>query len=69
MMSGQHKPLASQSSFLVAVTRIADKAMLVVNSCRDLERAVQHNPGEKTAALEVSALIALPKRFLSLKLY
>lgn len=67
MMSAQHKPLASQSSFLVAVTRIADKATLVVDSGRDLERAVQRNPGEKTAALEVSVLAALPERYLGLE--
>jgi len=64
MTSAYPKPLASQSSFLVAVTRIADGATLIIDSGRDLERAVQRNPGEKTAALEVAAL-PLPERSLS----
>jgi ATP-dependent exoDNAse (exonuclease V) alpha subunit len=68
MMSAQHKPLASQSSFLIAVTRIAGKATLVVDSGRDLERAVQRNPGKKAAVLEVNAPVALPKKYLSLEL-
>lgn len=53
MMSAREGALASQSTFLVAVTRIADKATLVVDSGRDLERTVLRNTGEKTAALDV----------------
>lgn len=55
MMSAQQKPLAAQSTFLVLVTRIAAQATLIVDSGRDLERAVQRNPGLKTAALDVAA--------------
>ncbi len=54
MMSAREGALASQSTFLVAVTRIADKATLVVDSGRDLERTVLRNPGDKTAALDVA---------------
>lgn len=54
MMSAREGALASQSTFLVAVTRIADKATLVADSGRDLERTVLRNPGEKTAALDVA---------------
>lgn len=67
MISANPRPLASQSSFLVAVTRIADRATLIVDSGRDLERAVQRNPGEKTAALEVNPL-PFPERSLSREL-
>jgi hypothetical protein len=58
----------SRSCFLIPMTRIAVKATLVVSSGGDLERAVQRNPGEKTVALEVNALTALPERSLGLEL-
>lgn len=59
LMSERDRQLASQATFLVAVTRIADNATLVVDSGQGLERAVQRNLGEKTSALDVSA--AMPR--------
>ena len=53
MMSARERLLAAENGFLVAVTRIADHATLVVDSAPDLERAVLGNSGAKTAALEV----------------
>lgn len=60
MMSAAERRLASEKSFLVAVTRIADQATLVVDSGRDLERAVTRNPGEKTSAMEVGRAMPEP---------
>ena len=53
MMSARERLLAAENGFLVAMTRIADRATLVVDSAPDLERAVLGNSGAKTAALEV----------------
>ncbi|WP_298273809.1 MULTISPECIES: MobF family relaxase [Alphaproteobacteria] len=60
MMSAAERRLASEKSFLVAVTRIADQATLVVDSGRDLERAVMRNPGEKTSAMDVGRAMSEP---------
>ncbi len=60
MMSAAERRLASEKSFLVAVTRIADQATLVVDSGRDLERAVMRNPGEKTSAMDVGRIMPEP---------
>lgn len=53
MMSAAERKLASAQTFLVAMTRIVDKATLVVDNGRQLERAVTRNSGEKTSALDV----------------
>ena len=37
---------------MVAITRIAEHATLVVDSARGLERSVAGNPGDKTSAIE-----------------
>lgn len=60
MMSAAERRLASEKSFLVALTRIADQATLVVDSGRDLERAVMRNPGEKTSAMDVGKALPEP---------
>ena len=60
MMSAAERRLASEKSLLVAVTRIADQATLVVDSGRDLERAVMRNPGEKTSAMDVGRAMSEP---------
>ena len=52
LMSERERTLNSTRTFLVAVTRIADKATLVVDSANALERAVARNPGVKTSATE-----------------
>jgi hypothetical protein len=54
MMSEQEKQLNSAAGFLVAVTRIADNATLVVDNAQKVERDVAHNPGEKTSAVEAT---------------
>ncbi len=53
MMSAYEKMLNSAQAFLVAVTRIAENATLVVDDVSRVERQVQHNPGGKTAARDV----------------
>ena len=58
MMSAGEPKLASGQTLLVAMTRIADKATLIVDSGRSLERAVVRNPGTKTSALGVAAQVA-----------
>ena len=70
VMSSHERMLSNAKTFLVAMTRIADKATLVVDDGRKLERAVRRNPGEKTSALDmlrtkeadaVTAAAALPE--------
>lgn len=54
LMSEKEKMLNSTQSFLVAVTRIADSATLVVDNVKALERDVTRNIGGKTSAIEVA---------------
>lgn len=54
LSSGEQK-LLTERTFLVALTRIADKATLVVDDGRRVERGVTRNPGDKTSALDVLA--------------
>ncbi len=54
LMSEREKMLNSTRSFLVAITRIAEHATLVVDSARGLERSVAGNAGDKTSAIEVA---------------
>ena len=67
MMAAAERRLASEKSFLVAVTRIADQATLVVDSGRDLERAVMRNPGEKTSAMDVGRTMPEPAARISMQ--
>ena len=67
MMAAAERRLASEKSFLVAVTRIADQATLVVDSGRDLERAVMRNPGEKTSAMDVGRTMPEPAARMSMQ--
>lgn len=53
MMSAYEKMLNSAQAFLVAVTRIAKNATLVVDDVSRVERQVEQNPGGKTSAREV----------------
>ena len=46
--------LNTARAFLVALTRIADRATLVVDDPAKLERAVSRNPGEKTSSLKTT---------------
>lgn len=64
MMSAGEPKLASAKTLLVAMTRIADRATLIVDSGRNLERAVACNPGAKTSALDVAKPV--PEKHLSL---
>jgi hypothetical protein len=64
MMSANEPKLASAKTLLVAMTRIADRATLIVDSGRNLERAVIRNPGTKTSALDVAKPV--PEKNLSL---
>jgi ApbE superfamily uncharacterized protein (UPF0280 family) len=49
--------LSTEKAFLVAMTRIADEATLVVDNGQKLERAVTRNPGEKMAVLEATGKV------------
>lgn len=64
MMSAGEPKLASGKTLLVAMTRIADQATLIVDSGNSLDRTVVRNPGTKTSALDVA--VALPSKKLSL---
>ena len=46
--------LFRSQTFLVTVTRLRDHLTLVVDSADKLGKAVAHNTGEKTSALEVT---------------
>lgn len=54
-LSSTERKLLSERTFLVALTRIADKATLVVDDGRKVERGVTRNPGDKTSALDIVA--------------
>jgi len=52
LMSEREKMLNTTQSFLVAVTRIADQATLIVDNVTALERDVTRQQGGKTSAIE-----------------
>lgn len=54
LMSERERTLNSTRTFLVAVTRIAEHATLVVDSAKVVERSVARNAGSKTSAHEAS---------------
>jgi len=52
LMSECEKLLNASRASLVAVSRIADRAVLVVDNVRGLERDIMRREGEKTSAIE-----------------
>ena len=48
------RKLLNERSFLVALTRVADRVALVVDDGRKVEQEVSRNAGDKTSALEVA---------------
>jgi hypothetical protein len=52
LMSEREKLLNTSRAFLVAVTRIAEHATLVVDNVQSLERDIMRREGEKTSAIE-----------------
>ena len=52
MMSARERNLSNAKTFLVAMTRIVDRATLVIDDGQKLERAVGRNDGEKRSALD-----------------
>jgi hypothetical protein len=60
-MSAHERQLNSMAGFLVAVTRIAENATLVVDNVQQVERDVAHNPGGKTSAIEATQNASTPE--------
>lgn len=54
LMSEREKPLNTARAFLVAVTRIAERATLVVDHVAALERDIQRRTGDKNSARETA---------------
>jgi ATP-dependent exoDNAse (exonuclease V) alpha subunit len=54
LMSEREKMLNSARAFLVAVTRIADRATLVVDNVKALERDITHRSGDKSSAIDTA---------------
>ena len=52
-LRSSERKLLSERSFLVALTRVADKVALVLDDGRKVERGVTRNAGDKTSALDV----------------
>jgi ATP-dependent exoDNAse (exonuclease V) alpha subunit len=52
LMSEREKLLNTSRAFLVAATRIAERAVLVVDNVKGLERDIMRREGEKTSAIE-----------------
>ena len=52
LMSEREKLLNTSRAFLVAATRIAERATLVVDNVKGLERDIMRREGEKTSAIE-----------------
>jgi len=48
------RKLLTEKTFLVALTRVADKVALVLDDGRKVERGVTRNAGDKTSALDVA---------------
>lgn len=63
-MRSSEQKLLTERSFLVALTRVADKVALVVDDGRRVERHVTRNTGDKTSALDVVKQV--PEKHLSL---
>lgn len=63
-MRSSERKLLTERSFLVALTRVADKVALVVDDGRKVERHVTRNTGNKTSALDVVKQV--PEKHLSL---
>lgn len=63
-MRSSERKLLTERSFLVALTRVADKVALVVDDGRKVERHVTRNTGDKTSALDVVKQV--PEKHLSL---
>jgi conjugative relaxase-like TrwC/TraI family protein len=55
VMRSSERKLLTERSFLVALTRVADKVALVLDDGRKVERHVTRNNGDKTSALDVVA--------------
>ena len=53
-MRSWERQLLTERSFLVALTRVADKVALVLDDGRKVERSVTRNSGDKTSALDVA---------------
>jgi conjugative relaxase-like TrwC/TraI family protein len=54
LMSERERMLNTTRAFLVAVTRIADRATLVVDNVQSLERDISRRTGDKTSAMEAA---------------
>jgi hypothetical protein len=54
LISEREKLLNTSRAFLVAVTRIAERAILVVDNVKGLERDIMRRKGEKTSAIETA---------------
>jgi conjugative relaxase-like TrwC/TraI family protein len=63
LMSEREKPLNTSRAFLVAVTRIAERATLVVDHVATLERDIQRRAGDKTSALDTAGDRGKPAEF------
>ena len=63
-MRSSERKLLTERSFLVALTRVADKLAVVVDDGRKVERHVTRNTGNKTSALDVVKQV--PEKHLSL---
>lgn len=53
-MRSSERKLLTERSFLVALTRVANKVALVLDDGRKVERGVTRNAGDKTSALDVA---------------
>ena len=53
-LRSSERKLLTERSFLVALTRVADKVALVLDDGRRVERGIARNAGDKTSALDVA---------------
>lgn len=60
-LRSSERRLLTEKTFLVALTRVADKVALVLDDGKRVERSVARNAGEKTSALDVAGAIRLPE--------
>jgi hypothetical protein len=62
VMDSHERNLSSQRLFNVGVTRVRDELTMVVDDREKLERQLDHNPGDKTSALETIGSLEIDRK-------
>jgi hypothetical protein len=61
VMDSAEKNLSNQRLFLVNITRVRDELKLIVDDSSKIARQISRNTGDKTAALETTGEVTIPR--------